>query len=184
MPSLIINLLAVSSNVSFPKQNALVSASAKHGQMADSILKCHPKSFVLNRFVRHDEHVRVSIKFEIFRSRWNPGLMASCDFPGHKVFSVVYNVSLLSDSGGSSKKQAANSGWLTPYNIRHNFTSNWRARATLEAVESASDALEMLESTARQEMGSIFEPPTVSEWIEQIIRPLRERAKKRLVTLR
>ena len=58
---------------------------------------------------------------------------------------------------------ACSSGWLSPYNVRHNFTAVSRLQAPLAKLVEASSALRTLRQSAGEELLKIFQPPTVSD---------------------
>ena len=65
---------------------------------------------------------------------------------------------------------ACSSGWLSPYNVRHNFTAVSRLQAPLAKLVEASSALKSIRQSAEDELQKIFQPPTVSDESEQSVR--------------
>ncbi|KAG8234758.1 hypothetical protein J437_LFUL006590, partial [Ladona fulva] len=65
-------------------------------------------------------------------------------------------------------------GWMTPYNVRHNFSSPLRVEevAGVEQVARLQQSVENLIRSARDSLVDILEPFAISEWIEQRLYPM------------
>ena len=101
------------------------------------------------------------LKEESASKRFNFDLM-TCKFPGTRVFSMVQSLQKLKSEVDSQElKIREREGWLTPYNIRHNFTSNWRVLEPLRRQQVLAKALAELEAKALEALGEVFENATV-----------------------
>ena len=69
----------------------------------------------------------------------------------------------------SRDRIACSSGWLSPYNVRHNFTAVSRLQAPLAKLVEASSALKTLRRSVGDELQTIFQPPTVSHSLDGIV---------------
>lgn len=66
-------------------------------------------------------------------------------------------------------------GWLTPYNIQHNFSSPHRvSEIASEAAQVSSELLSMREKAERV-LRRYYDADTVSEWLEQRLATVQRR---------
>lgn len=100
--------------------------------------------------------------------RLNYDLM-TCKFPGTKVFSLVQSLQKLkSEVDSQDVKIRDREGWLTPYNIRHNFTSNWRVLEPMRRQQVLAKALNDLENKAWEALEEVFDNATVRKAMEPV----------------
>ena len=112
--------------------------------------------------------LRVSgfLKEESTSRRLNYDLM-TCKFPGARIFSLVQGLQKLkSELDTQELRLKEHEGWLTPYNIRHNFTSNWRVLEPLRRQQVLAKALADLESKAREALAEVYDNATVGATID------------------
>lgn len=65
-------------------------------------------------------------------------------------------------------------GWLTPYHIKHNFSSPARVSELIEEAARFRNTLIALVNDAKDAMTEVFDEWTITEFIEQTISPLIE----------
>ena len=70
------------------------------------------------------------------------------------------------------QKYSAQEGWLTEYNMRHNYSSPFRVNEGLDEHGRISYLVTALIKQAQQALSEIYDDYTMTEWIEQKIYPL------------
>ena len=142
VPSLVLNLVTVSSNG---------SESSKF-RLTEKLLKCSTDDRNYDRLspltLEQDPH-----QFDLRR----------CRFPGAMVFGAVgslhhYKAEVEALDTSSRETQ----GWLTAYNIRHNYTSPWRLSETVNGHANLLKSLREYKDKTSQMLSSIFDKSTVS----------------------
>ena len=63
-------------------------------------------------------------------------------------------------------------GWMSQYNIEHEFSSPWRIHESMKSIAYLPGALRTLEEQLAKSLGQFFDHFTVDEWIEQHVKPL------------
>ncbi|XP_071448252.1 hexosaminidase D-like isoform X2 [Hetaerina americana] len=65
-------------------------------------------------------------------------------------------------------------GWMTPYNVRHNFSSPLRVEeeAGVDQLARLQQSVEALIRSARDTLADILDPYAIAEWIEQRLHPM------------
>jgi hexosaminidase len=103
----------------------------------------------------------------------NLGAFSRCIFPGNSVFRYMNRLSALAaeirefiDSIKFSR------GWLSDYNIRHNFTSSTRVAELLEDQPRLLASLINLARSIAEGMDEMYDNFTIGEYIEQRVYPL------------
>lgn len=69
-------------------------------------------------------------------------------------------------------------GWMTEYNINHNFSSPLRVNELLRDFSYYNSSLNMLQEAAIKALREVYDDDTVSEWIELNIYPYVKKMKK------
>ncbi|KAL7034425.1 hypothetical protein ACKWTF_007961 [Chironomus riparius] len=103
----------------------------------------------------------------------NLGAYSRCLFPGSSIFRLINRLSALS----SEARQFIDSikfsrGWLSDYNIRHNFSSSSRIIELLDDQPRLLASLINLARNLSEQMEEMFDHFTIGEYIEQRIYPL------------
>ncbi|XP_064079928.1 hexosaminidase D-like [Macrobrachium nipponense] len=105
----------------------------------------------------------------------DPHLWASrnCAFPGANVASLLHSyISLRDDIRRMMKEAEETGGWLTKYNIDHNFSPPKRIREATVDLRRLTFGLSDLREEALGVLSQYHDTATVSEWIEQHLVPL------------
>lgn len=99
---------------------------------------------------------------------WNK--LSRCFFPGSSFYKLLHRLQ-------STEKEVKefldlttrSKGWMTDYNIRHNFSSPLRIDELMGDFSRVYNSLTSLERHVRESLEDIFDQYTVNEWIEQRI---------------
>lgn len=106
----------------------------------------------------------------------DPNLAAfnRCIFPGSSLFRYINRLSSLVAEARSSFIDSIkfSRGWLSDYNIRHNFTSPTRVLELLEDQPRLQASLTNLARSVSEGMEEMYDHWTIGEYIEQRIYPL------------
>ncbi|KAG7169149.1 Hexosaminidase D-like 3 [Homarus americanus] len=105
----------------------------------------------------------------------DPHLWAArdCAFPGANMVSFLHRYVRLRDDVKTLQREAEErGGWLTAYNIRHNFSSPNRVREYMTNLRSFISALKDLHGEAEAVLTQYHNTATVEEWTEQHLLPL------------
>lgn len=103
----------------------------------------------------------------------NLGSFTRCIFPGSSVLRYINRLSSLA----SEAREFVDSikftrGWLSDYNIRHNFTSSSRVLELLEDQPRILASLLNLAKSLAEGMDEMYDHFTIGEYIEQRVYPL------------
>jgi hexosaminidase len=105
--------------------------------------------------------------------QWHLG---ACTFPGSNLFSAVANyVTLQAQVDSLYTDMTQRHGWLTMYNVRHNFSSPWRLLEALASAQRLVRELEAFKYSTELIMEQYFDQFTVNEWLEQKVDYLTEK---------
>ena len=86
-----------------------------------------------------------------------------CKFPGSKIFGAVGSlVRYKSEVEALDTVSRETQGWLTSYNIRHNYTSPWRLTEVLNGHSDLLASLNQYREKTSRTLSSIFDKSTVS----------------------
>ncbi|XP_023344088.1 hexosaminidase D [Eurytemora carolleeae] len=100
--------------------------------------------------------------------------LRNCKFPGSKLFGLVSSLQYYkSEAENLVRKLRLRGGWLTSYNLRHNFSSPSRLSPQTRQIQYLLKSLSEYSSNLNNEMNQFFLEDTVNEWIEQNILPIR-----------
>jgi len=110
---------------------------------------------------------------DLTRDKYLWDKLSWCFFPGAAFFKVTRSLD-------ATKKEVAEymdkvqvqKGWLTKYNVRHNFSSPFRVDEVLEDWSRYQHEVVLLMKSARDALDEVFDHYTQSEWIEQNIYPM------------
>lgn len=96
----------------------------------------------------------------------SPGIAAFCSFPGFKVYQYIQQLKM---SKQTIQTQLLDDyqlkGWLSRFNIHHNYSSAWYLDQVVDKVQMYRADLENLGRQIRSEMSQIFFPDTVDEFL-------------------
>lgn len=97
------------------------------------------------------------------------GFATRCNFPGVAFFRTVFRVrSLLDDIWELDGKIKRKRGWVTEYNIRHNYSLPLRVdEVVFSQVPRLQRHLVILANSVVNSLKPIFSTDTILEWIEQ-----------------
>lgn len=107
----------------------------------------------------------------------DPGLssFSKCMFPGSPTFRFVHHLkSIVSETRDYIDSLKFNKGWMTQYNIRHNFSSPIRVDELIEDATRLKNSLNTLANNAEEAMHSVYDKWTIQEFIELHIKPLMD----------
>lgn len=97
--------------------------------------------------------------------QWHLG---ACEFPGSNLFSAVANyVTLQAQVDSLYTDMTQRHGWLTTYNVRHNFSSPWRLLDAQAHSQRLLRDLNAFRNSTELIMAQYFDRFTVDEWLEQ-----------------
>ena len=86
-----------------------------------------------------------------------------CKFPGSTIYGAVGSLAhYKSEVEALDTTSRETQGWLTSYNIRHNYSSPWRLSETIGGHTYLVKALEDYKNRTAQCLKSVFERSTVS----------------------
>ena len=96
-----------------------------------------------------------------------------CAFPGANVVGFLHRFARLRDDVQDLHREAHDKGgWLTPYNIKYNFSSPKRVRQATVNLKVFSSSLKGLYEEARAVLSQYHDVHTAREWTEQHLDPL------------
>nr|CAD7588568.1 unnamed protein product [Timema genevievae] len=122
-------------------------------------------------------HSRLKITHESLvqdRYQWE---LSSCSFPGSNMYSIMATyMSLRARVEDMFSELTDKQGWLTPYNVRHNFSSPWRLMTSFFSFQANGEhlirELKDLRELVTSVMTQYYDNHTIDEWIEQKVDPL------------
>ncbi|XP_028967191.1 hexosaminidase D [Galendromus occidentalis] len=148
-PSLILSLLSATAGGFTGKENLIRSQMLK-------LLACQDSSRRLD--LESDENLYTA--------------MGRCNFPGSAVFRMTEtHRDTIKRANEYYDGVTIHKAWLTPYNVRRNFTFIDRIDEGLEEFSSVQYTVRVLVEQARDALREVFDEYTVAEWIEQNIYP-------------
>merc|ERR1719361_2962382 len=99
--------------------------------------------------------------------------MSWCFFKGAPIFKLTHNLATVQNEVSQYlQKYSAQEGWLTEYNMRHNYSSPFGVNEGLDEHGRISYLVTALIKQAQQALSEIYDDYTMTEWIEQKIYPL------------
>lgn len=102
-----------------------------------------------------------------------------CMFPGSPIFRFVHHLaSIATEAREYIDSLKFKKGWLTPYNIRHNFSSPVRVDELIEDAMRLKNSLTTLTINAEEAMHGVYDVWTIKEFIELHIKPLMDELNK------
>lgn len=154
LPSLILSLITVSEGSFsidvFPKMQDLLECSARIHYHLD---------------LEHDPYL------------WRA--LSVCFFPGSPVFRLTLRHNDVTKSLDKFISDTTkHKGWLTEYNVRHNFSSPMRVNELLREFSYHNSSLQMLLDAAVKALSEVYDDYTVNEWIELNIYPFMKTMKQ------
>lgn len=151
LPSLALSLLAVSHGFfNLSLKNTLLSSLScpEHGSG-------RPQPFIT---LEADTHL------------WDK--LGRCMFPGSPVFRLMYRLhNTETETLEYLKTTQQNKGWMTAYNVKHNYSLPLRVDELMADLPRIYHGLLALTRASYDTMNDIFDYYTIAEWIEQRIYP-------------
>ena len=143
LPSLLLNLEAVSFN--------LTEGAGYKFKQTEKLLKCISDERNYNRLsilkLEQDPHL-----FDLRR----------CKFPGAKIFGAVGTLSKYkSEVEALVTISRETKGWLTNYNIRHNYSSPWRLNEVINGHHDLLRSLTQYKDKTSKSLSAVFDKATV-----------------------
>lgn len=133
LPSLLLNLELLNGNNTFRRTEKLLKCI--HTDMSEMSLEQDPHQFDLRR----------------------------CKFPGVKIFGAVGSlIRYKAEVDALVTISRETQGWLTNYNIRHNYSSPWRLTEVLNGHAELLKSLTQYKEKTSKSLASVFDRATVS----------------------
>ena len=162
IPSLVINLIAVT--------NGYMNSTLKN--VVYDGLKCSS-----NNNLASSAQYQTFIDVQNDPYLWDK--MSWCFFPGVQVFKLTHNLDNVQYQVQEYiKKVTKDQGWLTDFNVRHNFSSPFRVQEGMEEFSQHIYSITSLMRQAKEALSEMFDHYTVAEWIEQKIYPMYKELSK------
>ncbi|XP_024084462.1 hexosaminidase D-like isoform X1 [Cimex lectularius] len=105
-----------------------------------------------------------------------PEFLWYCSFPGSDLFKLLIQLSILKSNVATIEKTITqNQGWMTDYNVRHNFTSPWRIIEdyTRLRVFPTLNNLNIIRKNITTTMNKYFDFYSTNEFLQQKVLPLQ-----------
>jgi hexosaminidase len=119
-----------------------------------------------------------SSQFDVYSLKYDQKQLTRCNFPGIDAYRAVLGyIGWKVKVEGMDSTITETKGWMTEYNVRHNFTSPWRLVEDYNAydVRNLEHQLRMFRNVTATTLLKYFDSATVEEWLEQKILPLEEK---------
>lgn len=98
---------------------------------------------------------------------------SKCMFPGSSIFRYVHHLTaLVTETREYLDSLKFKKGWMTDYNIQHNFSSPIRVDELTVDATRLKNALSSLANNADEAMKDVYDNWTIKEFIELHIKPL------------
>lgn len=102
-----------------------------------------------------------------------------CSFPGRPFFRLLRSFKQLrSKVRRHVRTVTEEQAWLANYNVRHNFSSPQRIMEAISWHNELLQSTERLRDDLKIALGHVFDNHTVSEWLEQNMRPMLDSLQK------
>ncbi|XP_065349137.1 hexosaminidase D-like [Cloeon dipterum] len=103
-----------------------------------------------------------------------PAAGLRCNYPGSEVLEAVLRLKALKKELAKLQEESTVKGWMTEYNMKHNFSSpTYVEHATAELDRFRAELL-YIERDIRSSMASVYDKYTAEEWVKSYIRPIGE----------
>lgn len=100
---------------------------------------------------------------------------SKCMFPGSPIFRFVHHLtSITTETREYLDALKFKKGWMTEYNIRHNFSSPIRVGELTADATRLKNSLSSLANNAEKAMQDVYDEWTVKEFIELHMKPLMD----------
>ncbi|XP_049786014.1 hexosaminidase D-like [Schistocerca cancellata] len=153
VPSLAVNLLATSrgffnQSLRHDLQSNLGCARAPVGSQHDYVVNLNSDPFLWEKFGR-------------------------CFFPGAPFFKLTYRLHAAEIEAKELLESVRhNKGWMTDYNVRHNFSTPLRVDELMAEQPRVYHTVLSLVRSAQDSLQDVFDGYTITEWVEQRLYPL------------
>lgn len=101
-----------------------------------------------------------------------------CDFPGSAFYEVSQKLYILKRDINTMMKNSHVIGWVSDYNIEHNFVSPQHAEQGLQDLTMLLYDYGKVMNEAETALSDVFDEHTVKEWIELNVKPTYARLQK------
>lgn len=101
-----------------------------------------------------------------------------CDFPGSAVYEVSQKLYILTRNVDTMLGNAHVTGWVTDYNIEHDFGSPAHVEHGLQDLSMFLFDFSKLVTEAETALADVYDEYTVKEWMAQNIKPTYDRLQK------
>lgn len=101
-----------------------------------------------------------------------------CDFPGSAFFEVSQKLYILKRDINSMMKNPHVTGWVSDYNIEHNFVSPQHAEQGFQDLTMLLYDYGKVMNEAETALSDVFDEHTVKEWIELNVKPTYTKLQK------
>ncbi|XP_034234108.1 hexosaminidase D-like, partial [Thrips palmi] len=163
IPSLAVNMLTVT--------NGFINPSLK-GKLTTA-LGCAHSSGEGQNLGGSDSGVETNAMFLNLNSDpflWD--MFNRCSFPGVSFFRLTYRLHNAQREVRDYLHSVTKAkGWMTDYNVRHNFTSPLRIDELMMEQPRVYHSLVQLAHNANDALRDVFDAHTIAEWVEQRIYP-------------
>ncbi|KAK4315935.1 hypothetical protein Pmani_012865 [Petrolisthes manimaculis] len=103
-----------------------------------------------------------------------------CDYPGSAVYEVTQKLYILKRDISTMLKNPHATGWVTDYNIEHNFASPQHVEQGLQDLSMLLFDYRKLMTEAETALSDVYDEFTVREWISVNVRPTYSKLQKLL----
>ena len=133
-------------------------SEANRFQLVEKLLQCFPET-------SNGKNLNTSlVRLSPLALEQDPHLfeLRRCRFPGHLAFGVVGTLHhFKSEVEALDTNSRETQGWLTAYNIRHNYSSPWRLTESVSTHAYLIKALKEYSKTTNKALQPIFDNATV-----------------------
>ena len=131
------------------------------------LLASRGETHQISKLLKCPQAMYISVDSETFHSQF-----AKCNFPGSDMLLAVKNLAVLKALVDSTRKKTE--GWLSSYNIRHNFSSPMRILEYHSEVTQLSREVTAFRKKTEHILLQYTDHFSVSEWMEQRLQPVED----------
>ncbi|KAL1137686.1 hypothetical protein AAG570_009382 [Ranatra chinensis] len=116
-----------------------------------------------------------SLKFDLHNLKFEPRYLSSCNFPGIEIYNAILQyLTIKSNIEALDISLTEKKGWMTKYNVDHNYTSPWRILEDYRSLNAHQLQQELghFKNSTELKLSKYFDQFSINEWIEQKIFPL------------
>lgn len=97
-----------------------------------------------------------------------------CRYPGADILEAVLHFEQLKNDFEAILRDPRVNGWLTEYNIEHNYSSHQHVIAVLMQLDHIKKEFHEIDEEIKEAMSEVYDNYTVSEWRETYVEPLEK----------